>query len=223
MNFLVREDMDLALAGRLGWDDYGARYGLTDERSGQLHIDWSWQPSPDTRAYVFLGFDRVRRQMANINAAGPLSDDPNAGGVVFPLERAWWVRMRETHWSLGAGVALHPHRRVEIRMDYRFDAFRGEGSTHFASDLALGTGLTAAEAGRRLPDLRKRDHVLETAVRWSVQENLLLRFYHRFQRASIRDWHESGLTPQVAGAVFLGHQDGDFEASVYGVSVEWRL
>jgi MtrB/PioB family decaheme-associated outer membrane protein len=222
-NFLPRDDLDVSLALRYVDDDYGDVYGLRAERWGNVNAELNFQPSPAAQVYVFGSFEKRWSRIAGINDSFAFSSDPDAGGPVFPFENAWRLDSDETTWSAGTGLRLQAHPRVLLDLHYVFLDSRGESDFDIASAGALGTSLSKA---RDLPDLRTVSHQLQTSVRVAISEHVALRFFHRFDHSTIRDFSQRGLVPgevlESSGALFLGHVDRDFSAHVFGLSLQLR-
>ena len=47
-----------------------------------------------------------------------------------------------------------------------------------------------------------------------------LQLYHRYQRSSLNDLYRDGLVPQIGGGLFFAHRDRDYDANVFGASVQ---
>ena len=223
VNALVRDDMDLAFAIRWVNDEFSADYGLERDRVVGVSVDWNYQPSPDLSAYLFASFERRKRVLSTIASLGPFSADPNAGGPVFPFANEWSATSVVRSGALGLGLRVRLRARVRLESDYVFSASREHLDYDFASAGALTPGLAAADAGDEFSSQRYRDHVLETSLRLVLREQLSVRLYHRYQRSSLSDLHQTGLVPVVAGGYFFAHTDEDFEVSVYGVSLQLRF
>ncbi len=221
-NFLARDDLDLSVSGRFTDDDYGAGYGLTQERRWNVNMDLGYQPSPKAHFYGFGYFEQRRSRLAGINdAAFVSSDDPNAGGPTFPFDNAWRHDTDGTIGGAGTGVRVQVHPKVEVDIHYSY--IRSLEKNHFdiSSAGALATGLT--EAGD-LPNLRRQDHNLYASLRISIHEHAALRFFYRFERSKISDFSQRGLDSgtlvQNSGALFLGHVDRDFAAHLFGLTLQ---
>jgi hypothetical protein len=165
-------------------------------------------------------------QLANINGQirFPFSDEENAGGLVFPFDNAWRLDTDEISWGVGAGIRLHAASRVVLDLNYVFIHTEEEYDFDIASSGALDGNLTEAED---LPDLRTRNHLLQTSIRISIVENASLRFFYRFERSTIRDFSQRDLVPDEvllsSGALFLGHIDRSYDVHVFGLTLQIRL
>ena len=223
-NLLPLGAFDLSISGRFVDEDFEASYGLEAARSGNADLDFNYQPSPDVQVYAFGHFELRHREQANINDAFAFSSDPNAGGPVFPLRNRWALDTDEISWGVGTGVRIRVLRRVTAEVNYSFISTKEDYHFRIAGPGALADGLTAAGD---LPDLRTRSHRLTASLRYSILENAFLRVFYRFERATIRDFSQSGLVPENilldSGALFLGHIDRDFDAHVIGVTLGLRI
>jgi len=208
--------MDLSLVGSYRGDDYGLR----DATAWNAKVEWSWQPSPRTSAYVWYGFEARSHHQATINDSSALSNDPQAGGPVFPLSLAWQLGSDERVHSAGVGVRWKATSRITLQSDYTFLSSREEIDYEFASPDALGTGVPPAAAGSHFAPQRYTDHVLTTSVILTLTEHLSLRIFHRYENSSVQDFAQRHLEPlSDPSALFLGHVDRDFTASLYGISL----
>ena len=93
---------------------------------------------------------------------------------------------------------------------------------------------TPAEPGSDFPDLKTTHHILENSIRFEATEHLALRFFHIYQRGEIDDFQQTGLddpnlvnsqthtASRGAGTLYLGHVDRDYEAHVFGATVQLR-
>ncbi len=224
VNFAVGERSDLVLSARLRSDEYGADYGLVRERARDVAAEWSVQPSPSLSAYLFLSAEGRARDMGSIRgfAASP---DGSAGGPTFPLENGWRVESEGTGVGWGGGITARLVRSIDLDSHYAFLSTRDELDTAAAGP---GAPVNSATIPPRLPALRTRDHVLETSLRLTLRPDLALRLFHRYERSSVADFHQTGLpsllpTPIAPRRVFIAHEDGDFEASLYGIAVQLRF
>ncbi len=225
-NFLPRDDLDLSLATRFVDQDYGASYGLEGERWGNVDFELGFQPSPVVQTYVFGHFEARHRELASINDAFvfPPSSDPNAGGTVFPLDNSWMLHTDEVSWGVGTGIRLQAVSHIVLDVNYLFVQTEEEYDFDIAGPGALGTGLTAAQD---LPNLRTRNHLLQSSIRFSIIERASLRLFYRFERSTIRDFSQRNLVPEEvllsSGALFLGHIDRNFDVHVIGLTLQIHL
>ncbi len=224
VNFLLRSDMDLAVAGKVQSNEYGAAYGRLDERKYAFNLEWNWQPRPSASAYAHYGLERARNRMASINddPAGYLSGDPNAGGAVYPLANRWDEESHDDTHTVGLGFRYAFGGAVlEAGYTYLYSPYRTRYS--FASSGAIAGGAAAAlAAGEGMPDMRFRQNTLEASLRFALDRNSALRFYYRYDRAAFEDWHYDGL-PLVLGseAVFLGAGPRSYSASLVGLLYQY--
>ncbi len=223
VHWLLRDDMDLAGVAEFTRENYRAAYGLRDRDSDQAHLQWSWRPRPALEAHLHYGFERRWTEMGLVDERFAVSEDPNAGGPWFPLDWSWAQRSRARIHQLGSGLRWRPHRRAELRVDFRLHHSVESVRYDFASAGALAS-VTPEQAGDRFPELRYRDYVLEHTLRVALMEDAALRLFHRYQNSSVRDFAQRGLAPDFAGrAVVLGHVDDDYEAHVFGVTLQVRF
>ena len=218
LNFLVREDMDLALLASwrddgYGRDDYG-KYGLRSDQRADATLEWSFQPSPRWGASLFGTYERGRRRMKTVNDAG----------ATFPPQNTWWESTRDETVMTGASGWVKLLERVTLETSYSFLLAHSRLDYDYASAGALSLGVTAAAAGSRFPTLTTEDHALVTSLRFELQKHVALRVFHLYQRSRLADFQQAGLRAGViAGAYYLGHQDLDYAAHVVGSTLQVRF
>lgn len=220
INYLLADVADLAFAGGLRDDDYGARYGLRKAHAADANIELSVQPSPAFDAHAYGGVEWRRRRLDGIDSTASTGSDLAPGGVLFPFDGAWTARSKAQTFAAGAGFSARPWSRLELRADYQLLLSRERIAYDFASAAALAPGLSAADVGNHFPQLRNTDHVVETTARITVTDWLATRVIYRFQHSRVSNFHQAGLQPRIGHALYLGHIDGDFNAHVVGASAE---
>ena len=91
-----------------------------------------------------------------------------------------------------------------------------------ARESAGGTA-AAASAADAMPDTQFRRQTLETSLKFAVNKNTALRFYHRYERVSIDDWHYDGLPLVLANGagVFLGAGPQQYGVHILGVFFQY--
>ncbi|CAB1367815.1 conserved protein of unknown function [Denitratisoma oestradiolicum] len=226
INFMLQADMDLALSGRWRRNEYDAAYGRLNDSTTALNIEWNWQASPGASAYGHYGFERLRNRMAQINEnpGGLTSGDPNAGGTAYPLDNLWHESSRDDAHHLGLGFRYaFAHATLESNFIHQVSRYRTRYD--FASGGALISGTAANTAGDGMPDMRYRQQSLETSLRLAISRSTKLRFYHRYGRTRIQDWHYDGLPVVFANGagVFLDAGPGKLSERLFGLFVQFSL
>jgi MtrB/PioB family decaheme-associated outer membrane protein len=226
VNFAVAKDMDLAASGRYRDDDYGAAYGRLGEQIRAFNLEWNWQASTRASAYAHYGFERVRNRMALISdaPAGWSSGNPNAGGAAYPLANRWDEGSRDDAHMLGGGFryAFSHALLLESGYTWLYAPYRTRYS--FASPGPIvGGSAAAATAGDAMPDMLFRQQVLETSLKFALSRTTALRFYHRYERASFKDWHYDELPLVFANGegIFLGAGPQNYTAHFFGVFFQY--
>lgn len=226
INFMLQADMDLALSGRLRRNEYDATYGRLGDSTTALNVEWNWQASPGASAYGHYGFERLRNRMAQINEnpGGLTNRDPNAGGAAYPLDNQWHESSRDDAHHLGLGFR-YTFARATLESNYTDQASRYRTRYDFASGGALISGTAAATAGDGMPDMRYRQQSLETSLKLAISKSTKLRFYHRYGRTHIQDWHYDGLPMVFANGagIFLGAGPGKLSEHQFGLFVQFSL
>ena len=224
LNLLVKGDMDVSLTGRFRDHAHDADYGLTGERSGSLNLEWNIQPSPRWNAFVFAGWERSRRGLSGINDDPVSSQDPNAGGAVFPFLNSWSLDTNGDSVDVGMGVRRRLLEIVTVEANYHFVFGEQHLEYEFRSAGSLTPGDDPGLAGGDFPKLRTLDHILETSVRIELTDRLDARLEYRLQVGKLDDFQQSGIDQGlVGGGLFLGHVDRDFTAHVLGATLIFRF
>lgn len=236
-NFLLREDMDLAVTGQFRDIDYGSDYGLQFDRGAGVSVEWNWQPSPNWNAYLMGSWDHARRETTSI-AVGPILADADAGSPTYPLENAWELRSRQDTGFAGLGLRAQVFERWTLETRYSFIVTHQAIDYDYASTAALAAGVNETDAGTGFPALETLDHDLEASLRFQVAKHLALRVFYLFRQSEIDDFQQMGLdeptlvnampdpymdgSPGGAGTLFLGHVDRDYTVHAFGATLQLR-
>jgi hypothetical protein len=227
MNFLLRQDMDLMLSGKLVDNGNDAAFGRSVERISSWNADWSWNVAPRAGAYAHYSFQRSRQRQANINdaASGPYNlgnTDANAGGANYPLANAWSEAFKDDSHSLGFG-ARYGFGKITVDSNFTMTLSRVSIGYDFASAAGLANPALASSAGSGMPDSIYRQNVLETGLRYQVAKNMAWRLFHRYEKAKFSDWHYDGLQNVYNNISFLGAGPQNYSVNVIGVLFQYTL
>lgn len=220
--FALGEYSDLSLAARWRSDDYGSSYGLTSDRSRDVEADWTVQPSPQLSANAFVSFERHDRRMQTIRGFA-ISANGDAGGPNFPLSTEWSVHSRGDAVGWGGELSVHPVHWLEFVTRYTFIVTREEEHLAFASTSALANVDFSQPPPDQLPTLRSRDQGVETSIRIALRKSLGLRVFYRYEHSGVDDFHQTDLPTLIGRRVYLGHQDRNYDASFFGVGVQFAF
>ena len=88
---------------------------------------------------------------------------------------------------------------------------------------ALANFDPAAPVPSTLPTLNNRDHIVEASLRFALRKSLGLRFYYRYDRSGVDDFHQTGLPTLVGRRVYFGHEDAPYTAGFYGVALQFSF
>ncbi len=233
-------NVDAALSAQLKDVRYpDSDFGRTDaRRQRSATLDVNWQPDTQLSAYGFYGWQSARMSQAAIwpatcaiGAAGVTAANfgtlcANAGGPLFPLERAWTASSRDRNdtWGLGFRYDFQPalleaswlRTTGTSRIDYRYDP------AGLANSI---TPLQQALAGNGFPALESAQSTFEANLVVPVSATLSVRVLLRHERGSVRDWHYDGLAaaPTAGNAAYLDAGPQDYKASVIGVFLRLAL
>lgn len=221
--FMPRDDMTISASLRADYNDYDAVLGRQNLDTTGFTLQWEWQPSPATTASVFVGFDRSKLGIANVNETA-LTADPDLGGSTYPEAGRWWVDDTQRNRSLAASFS---HQFAKLRFDaaWNWNDTRGSTDYRWASPLALAWPDHAAIAGNGFPDMKYRVNSLNVGITIPLRECVSLRVFDYYEIGSINDWHYLGFD---AGQV-IDHRvytDGgpeDYKANLVGVMLTVKL
>jgi putative beta-barrel porin MtrB/PioB len=222
VNFALGARSDFSVAARLRSDDYGSSYGLTSDRTRDVEADWTVQLSPSLTANVFGSLEAHDRGMQTIRGFAS-SADGNAGGPNFPLANQWGVRARGGSTGWGAGLTAHPLSWIQFDTRYTFLVTREEDHLKFTSTAVLASQDFSSPVPNVLPTLQNRDHIVETSLRFALSKALGLRFYYRYDRSGVDDFHQTGLPTLIGRRVYFGHEDLPYGAGFYGVALQFSF
>ncbi|MFI5317765.1 MAG: MtrB/PioB family outer membrane beta-barrel protein [Myxococcota bacterium] len=217
--FALGDYSDLSLSGRIQSDDYGSSYGLTSNRTDGVEADWTVQPSPALSANVFVSLERHDRSMQSIRGFAS-SANGDAGGPNFPFTNQWGVRAQGDATGWGGGLTAHPTSWIDLDTKYTFIVTHDADHESFASQNALANVDPTQPIPSSLPTLTSRDQAVETSARFALHKGLGLRFFYRYVRSGVDDFHQTGLPTLIDRRVYLGHADADYAASFFGVAVQ---
>lgn len=188
---MPRDDMTLSASLRADRNDYDATLGRQSANSMGATLQWEWTPSPRTSASVFIGYDRSKIGIANVNEAVSDNPDPALGGPTYPLANRWWVDDTQRNRSVGVNFAQSIGKaRFDASWNWNFS--RGSTDYRFASAAALAWPDVAAIAGSGFPDNKYKVNGLTVGVSVPISQAISLRLFDYYERGRISDWHYLG-------------------------------
>jgi hypothetical protein len=219
-NFVLREDMDLMASTTYSANKYGADYGRTRDRNLNLGLDWQWSLRPGASMYANVASLYAQNGQANINDADSgASGSAAAGGSVYPLAGAWSANSTDITRSAGFG-GRYANSRWAFDSHYAYARSTTRVDYGYASVVAL-TGATALGAGSSMPDIVFRQHILETSLKYTVNRNIAIRAFHRYDNSHIVDWHYDHLPQLLPTELFLGSGPRSYHAHTIGVVLQY--
>ena len=227
INFMLRQDMDLMLSGKLLDNSYSADYGRSLERITSMNADWSWNLAPRTGTYAHYSFQRTRQRQGNINdaASGPYNNGDEsaaAGSANYPLANAWSQLSNDNSHSVGLG-ARHGFGKVTLESNYTMIYSRTSNRYTYASPAALTSAAIVGAAGNGMDDSVYRQNILDTSLTFSIKKNMAWRLFHRYERAKFADWHYDGLQNVYNNIAFLGAGPQSYSVNTVGVFFQYTL
>jgi putative beta-barrel porin MtrB/PioB len=129
------------------------------------------------------------------------------------------MRSRGDAIGWGGGITAHPLSWLQFDTRYTFLITSEDDHLAFTSPIVLAAS-SGPPVPTVLPTLHNRDHVLESSLRFALTKFAGLRFYYRYNRSGVDDFHQAGLPTILGRRIYLGHQDGAYEAGFYGVALQ---
>lgn len=188
---IVATDMTVSLGLRGEWNDYDAVLGRQAMDTAGATVQWEWQPRPGTSADVFIGYDRSKLKMANVNDSGIFVPDPSLGGPVYPLASRWWADDSQHNTSVGANIA-QAFSKVRLDASWTYYDARGTTRSSYASPSALAWPLLANDPANAFPDMDWRINTLTISATFTLTERTSLRIFNQYESGKLRDWHYDG-------------------------------
>jgi hypothetical protein len=239
-NLPLADTLDGALSGnyrviRYPESDYG-RNGR--HRTGSINAELTWQPSPALSAFGFAGWQSGEMEQGSIwpaactigtggvTAANFEHVCPEAGGPLFPLNRAWTLDSEDRNAVAGGGIR---YDFGKVLADVHFTYTDGRTRIGYAYDpVGLANNINAAQqalAGSGMPELRTRQTYVEANVLVPISRTLSVRGSWRHERATVRDWHYDGVatTPTAGNVVYLDSGPQDYRVNFFGLFLRVTL
>src|SRR5690606_9289034 len=126
--YIAGADMTLSGSIRAERNDYDAELGREGYDTLGATVQWEWQPTQQTIATVYVGYDRSALDVANVNDTA-ITPDPALGGATYPLEARWWVEDVQRNGYFGATYSRQLDR---LRFELGANHIDSRGTTDFA-------------------------------------------------------------------------------------------
>jgi len=224
-NASVGDDMTLNLSVRGDFNDYDAEIGRQGYDTLSTTLQWEWQPSPDTVASAYYGFERSRIKQANVNeGATTVPADAELGGASYPLAGIWHADDTQTNHNVG--ITLDQRLgRAYLDLAWTYTSSRGITGYSFASPIALAYPDVADTTGNEFPAMIYKVHSLNVGIRYPLGKHLNVRLFDYYERGTLRDWHYLGFdqTRTFDHRVYTDGGPEDYSDNVVGLLFEVRL
>jgi hypothetical protein len=224
--FAARDDMTLSASLRGDWNDYDAQLGRQKLDTMGVTLQWEWQPSPRTNASLFLGYDRSKLGIANVNDAASDNPDPSLGGPSYPDSSRWWVDDSQSNRSVGFNFAHAFANKLRFDASWNWNSTRGSTDYRYASADALAWPTQATTAlGGSYPDMTYRVNALTLGLTMPIRERVSLRVFDYYERGRISDWHYLGLDQGrvIDHRVYTDGGPENYNANLFGVLLTIKL
>jgi hypothetical protein len=239
-NYALTDELDGAIRGQAKRARYpGADYGRTDtHRQDSINLDLNYQPTAKLSAYGFYSWHSGRMTQ---EAIWPLSCTvgtngvtganfehlcPEAGGPLFPLNRAWSLESKDRNQTGGAGVRYDFGRAL---VDLNATRAAGKTSISYKYDpVGLAANINPTQqalAGSGMPDLETTQTTVEANLLVPINKTWLVRFMYRHERGTVKDWHYDGVAtvPTAGNVVYLDAGPQDYRTNVFGIFLRISL
>lgn len=221
-----RDDMTLSASVRGDWNDYDAELGRQKLDTMGFTLQWEWQPSPLTNASVFVGYDRSKLGIANVNEAVSDNPDPSLGGPTYTEAGRWWVDDTQRNRSLGANFSHAFANRLRFDAAWNWNYTRGATDYRYASAAALAwPGQATLGLDGSYPDMKYRVNGLTLGLTVPLREGMSLRLFDYYERGRISDWHYLGLNEGrvIDHRVYTDGGPEDYSANLVGLLLTIKL
>ena len=207
------------------WNDYDAELGRQSYDTWGLSFSWDWQPTMQTTASAYIGWDQATLGMANVNEIATAPADPTLGGVVYPESGRWW--MEDKHRNRNAGATFtHDFGSVKFDASWSFVHTRGITGFTYASPAALAwPALAEPDMAGRFPQMTYRVNSLGIGLSIPLKDRWALRVFDTYEHSQITDWHYQGLDDGLVidHRTYLDAGPTGYSANLFGVMLEVKL
>lgn len=215
-----------SLSGTLrgDWNDYDAEIGRQDYDTHGASLSWDWQPDERTSANLFLGYDRSRLGLANVNETGSFGSDPALGGDSYIDARRWWIDDDQRNYYAGVNLdRAFDHGTLEF--GWNLSDSRGETGYRFNSPGALAYPALAEAAGNGFAPMVHRVNTFSLAWSMPVTERIDVRLFDTYETGRLSDWHYFGLDQSLVSAnrVYLDAGPSSYSVNLVGLMLEMKL
>jgi hypothetical protein len=239
-NTALLPDLDAGLSAQWNDADYpNSQYGRVGHaRRGSISLELNYRPSAALNVYGFYSYQvgsmnqRGIQQgfcligTAGVTAANFLSQCPEAGSSLYPLDNAWSVDSDDRNQVAGLGLR-YDFTRALADVNYTYSFGRSKISYQYGPGISLGlTPTQIALAGNGFSDLTFLQNVLEASLLVPINKTVAARFYYRFENGKVNDWHYAGVAQNpvpATNAVYLDSGLQDYRVNVFGLFLRITL
>lgn len=225
--FMPRPDMTLSASVRLDRNSYDATLGRQDYDTWGTTLQWEWQPANESIVTAYVAADQSKLNLANVqDQGGGAGADPLLGGTTYPLNGVWKLNDKQRDYY--GGITLN-QRIAKVRLDLNWNTIysRGTDGYTYASPAALAypAGVAPGPGSGAFPAMIYRVNSLTVGVTIPLVENISLRLFDYYERASFSDWHYAGFDSQrvVDHRVYVDGGPESYSANLVGVLLNMRF
>ena len=215
-----------SLSGTLrgDWNDHDAQFGRQSYDSAGASVSWDWQPDERTSANLFVGYDRSRLKMANINEISGFGSEPWLGGDSYREPGRWWVDDVQRNHYLGAAFSRR-FDRSQLDLGWNHSDSRGETGYRFNSPAALAYPALAAAVGHGFTPMTHRVDTLNLAWKVPLGARMHLTLFDTWEKGRMADWHYAGFENGLvtSNRVYLDAGPSNYSVNMVGAMLEVQL
>lgn len=215
-----------SLSGTLrgDWNDYDAEFGRQEYDTLGASLSWDWQPGERTTANLFLGYDRSKLGIANINEIAAFGTDPELGGDSYVDAGRWWVDDDQRNYYAGANFS-RAFSRGTLELGWNLSDSRGDTGYTFNSPDALAYPALADVAGNGFAPMVHRVNTFSLAWSMPLTERIGLRLFDTYETGKLSDWHYFGFDQSLvtSNRVYLDAGPSDYSVNMIGALLEVKL
>lgn len=221
--FSLPHNMTLYASGRMERNDYDAQIGRQGYDTQAYSLQWEWQPGTRTVASAWVGADRSKMRIANVNDVQVPTTDHSLGGTTYPEANRWWMQDSQRNTYAGANLNTRAGR---VLFDFAWNWIDSRGTTRYwyNSPGALATPPVANDPGR-YPDMGTRINTLTVGMHFPITTGFGIRVFDTYERGDLSDWHYQNFanTRVYDHRAYTDGGPENYSVNTLGVMLEFKL
>ncbi|HET9033898.1 MAG TPA: MtrB/PioB family outer membrane beta-barrel protein [Dokdonella sp.] len=218
---MPRDDMTLSASLRLDRNSYDATLGRQDYDTWGATLQWEWQPANGSNLSAYVAADQSQLNLANVqDQAGGAGADPTLGGPTYPLDGVWKMRDKQRDYYGGINFT---QRIAKVRLDLNWNTVYSRGTDRYSyaspAALAYPNSVGPGPGNGEFPAMIYRVNSLTLGVTIPLIENVSLKLFNYYERASFSDWHYVGFDsqPVIDHRVYTDGGPQSYDANLVGM------